>query len=90
MADEAKVVGISKGFWRAGCLNCDWRYNGICREVDMAMRGHVSVSGHDANAWNEDKKLMLRLERDVMGRVVHRPDAPEPIGSGWTLNGAMK
>jgi hypothetical protein len=55
----------------------------------MAVRTHVARSGHDANAWDQDKKLTLRLERDVLGRVLHRPDEPDPESTGrFTLNGA--
>lgn len=87
MADEATVVGVARGAWASRCLNCDWEFSGPCRAVDMALRAHVAGSGHDANAWDQDKKLTLRLERDVLGRVVHRPDEPEPEATGrFTLN----
>lgn len=91
MADEATVVGLAKGQWSSRCLNCGWTFNGPCRMVDMALRAHVAGTGHDANAWDQDKKLTLRLERDVLGRVVHRPDEPEPESTRrWTLGGRIE
>ena len=89
MADEATVVGVARGTWKARCLCCPWDYADACRAVDMAVKTHVSCTGHDANAWDSAGTLVLRLERDVLGRVVPRPDEPEPEATGrFTLNGA--
>lgn len=90
MSDEATVVGVARGHWTSRCLRCEWTYSGPCRQVDMALRAHVAGCGGDGNAWDQGKNLVLMLERDVLGRVVRRPEGeetPETTGR-YTLNGA--
>jgi len=75
MADEAKIVGIARGMSSAACSRCDWTYTGQAREVDMSARGHCFVCGGDVVAMRigktrEDSEVVLRVERDVLGRVV--------------------
>jgi hypothetical protein len=70
VADEAKVVGIARAYWAAACSRCDWIYRGKSREVDMAARGHCRVCGGDVVAMDMAKEVVLRLERDVRGRVI--------------------
>lgn len=71
MADEATVVGKGQGYWASACSRCSWTYTGQCREVDSAARTHCAGCGGDVVAMtNPGKDVVLRLERDVLGRVV--------------------
>jgi hypothetical protein len=75
MADEAAVVGKGRAFWSAACSRCAWTYRGPSREVDMAARGHCRNCGGDVIALvigkdRDSSPVVLRLERDVLGRVV--------------------
>ena len=71
MADEAAVVGVAKVTWAAACSRCEWLYTGINRQVDMAARAHCAGCGGDVVAMSvPGKEVVLRLERDVLGRVV--------------------
>jgi len=71
VADEARVVGVARGYWAAACSRCDWVYQGRCIEVDSVARGHCRDCGGDVVAMtNPGREVTLRLERDVAGRVV--------------------
>jgi hypothetical protein len=71
VADEATVVGTGRAYWAAAFSRCDWIYPGKSREVDMAARGHCRVCGGDVVAMTTPgKEVVLRLERDVLGRVI--------------------